>query len=193
MRMAETPSTMLPLGTSLPAFRLEDVVTGRAVSSSAPTPKGALVMFVCNHCPFVVHIRKPLVALANDAVERGLSVFAINSNSAATHPQDGPANMKRWAADDEFRFPFLFDETQDVARAFRAACTPDFFLFDAARTLAYRGRFDGSTPGNRVATTGDELRAAIDAVLDGRAPDAKQLPSVGCSIKWHPISPQGSP
>jgi len=183
--MAETPSKMLPLGTPLPSFRLNDVVTGRPVSSSEASPKGALVMFICNHCPFVVHIRGPLVALANDAVARGLSVFAVNSNSVRTHPQDGPSHMKRLATDEAFRFPFLFDESQDVAKSFHAACTPDFFLFDGQERLVYRGRFDGSTPGNRVPVTGAELKAAIDSVLAGTAPSGEQVPSIGCNIKWN--------
>lgn len=185
--MAQTPSTMLPLGTPLPDFALTDAVGG-AVWSPARLdgPRGVLVMFICNHCPFVVHVRAALVAAAHDALGRGVSVAAINANSAATHPQDGPPHMKALAEAEGWRFPFLFDDTQDVARAFRAACTPDLYLFDASRRLVYRGQLDDARPGNGVPVTGRDLRAAIDAVVEGREVPAAQKPSIGCNIKWHP-------
>ncbi|MBX7098637.1 MAG: thioredoxin family protein [Myxococcaceae bacterium] len=185
--MAATPSTMLPLGTALPPFTLPDAVTGKPVASSGLTgPKGVLVMFICNHCPYVIHIRQQLVALAHRAVDSGLSVVAINANSTRTHPQDGPEHMKSLAQKEGWRFPFLFDETQDVARAFQAVCTPDLFLFDARRSLAYRGQFDDSRPSNGVPVTGKDLGAALDQVLAGKAPAPEQRASIGCNIKWHP-------
>jgi hypothetical protein len=177
---------MLPLGTPLPAVVLPDAVTGRSidVTALAAGKRGALVMFICNHCPFVVHIRRELVAAAHDALDRDVAVAAINSNSTHSHPQDGPPHMAELARTEAWRFPFLFDETQDVARAFDAACTPDLYLFDAAGRLAYRGQFDDSRPGNDVAVTGRDLRAAIEAVARGDAPSPDQRPSIGCNIKW---------
>lgn len=184
--MAETPSSMLPLGTPLPSLRLADPVTGAAVDPAdlARGKQGLLVAFLCNHCPFVKHIRGALVRLAHGALDRGLAVVAVNSNDAAAYPEDGPAEMARLAAAEGWRFPFLFDETQDAARALQAACTPDLFLFDAGLRLAYRGQFDDSRPGNGRPVTGASLQAAVDAVLAGRPPTADQRPSIGCSIKW---------
>ena len=185
--MAATPSTMLPLGTALPRFTLPDAVTGKAVASAELTgAKGVLVMFICNHCPYVIHIRQQLVALAHRALDAGVSVVAINANSTRTHPQDGPDHMKALAQKEGWRFPFLFDETQDVARAFQAVCTPDLFLFDAKRALAYRGQFDDSRPSNGVPVTGKDLAAALEQVLAGKAPAQEQRASIGCNIKWHP-------
>lgn len=183
--MAET-STMLPLGTAMPSFVLPDVVTGRAVDGAAAVAgkRGALVMFVSNHCPFVVHVRAGLVAAAHDALDAGLAVFAINSNSVVSHPQDGPEPMARLARAEGWRFPFLFDETQDIARAFAAACTPDLYVFDGAGKLAYRGQFDDSRPSNGKPVTGRDLRAAVTAVAAGQPVAAEQRPSVGCGIKW---------
>ena len=184
--MAETPSVMLPLGTPLPDFSLVNAVDGTTwTSASAAGKKGALVMFVCNHCPFVVHVRPKMVEVAHEALDKGLAVFAINSNSVVSHPQDGPAHMKELALREHWRFPFLFDETQDVARAFDAACTPDFFVFDTRLRLAYRGQLDDSRPRNGKPVTGADLRAAIDAVATGRTPAADQKPSIGCNIKWN--------
>ncbi len=181
------PSTMLPLGTALPAFTLPNAVDGRAISSaSLGTTRGTLVMFLCNHCPYVIHIRGRLVELANRAVEQGFAVVAINSNSEKTHPQDGPQHMKQLATDGQWRFPFLFDESQSVARAFAAACTPDLFLFDAKQRLVYRGQFDDARPGKPTPVTGKDLQAALDAVLANQLPAADQIPSIGCNIKWHP-------
>jgi hypothetical protein len=154
------------------------------VSALAKGKRGTLVMFICNHCPFVVHVRAGLVAAAHDALDQGLAVVAINSNDQLTYPQDGPEAMAKLARAEKWRFPFLFDETQDVARAFDAQCTPDLYLFDGKGTLAYRGQFDDSRPNNGKPVTGHDLRAAIEAVAAGRAPSEDQKPSVGCSIKW---------
>jgi thiol-disulfide isomerase/thioredoxin len=184
--MAATSSNMLPLGTTLPPFDLTDAITGLSVSDKTVSSQGALVMFICNHCPFVIHIRPQLGKLANSAVARGLSVYAINANSIRTHPQDGPPNMKKLAVEEDWRFPFLFDDTQEVAKRFRAACTPDFYLFNGERKLVYRGQFDDSRPSNGKPVTGADLQAAIDAVLDGHPVPETQRPSIGCNIKWHP-------
>ena len=191
--MAVTPSQMLELGTPCPDFSLEDAVTGRTISRDAVLAEGGgakalLVMFVCNHCPYVIHVRETLTALVHGYMDRGLRAVAINSNSEKTHPQDGPPHMKALAEGLGWRFPFLFDRTQEVAQRFHAACTPDFFLFDAQGRLAYRGQMDDARPGRDVPVTGRDLRAAIDAVLDGRAPSTEQRPSIGCNIKWHPGS-----
>jgi hypothetical protein len=184
--MARTPSTMLPLGTALPPFVLPDAVTGAPVdvAAAARGKRGTLIMFICNHCPFVIHVRATLVEVAHQALDRELAVVAINSNSLATHPQDGPAHMAQLARDEGWRFPFVFDDTQDVARAYHAACTPDLYLFDAGGRLAYRGQLDDSRPGNELPVTGRDLRAAIDAVARGVAPAVDQRPSIGCNIKW---------
>ena len=184
--MAETPSTMLPLGTPAPAFKLADAVTGRLVDDHAEArgKKGLLVAFICNHCPYVKHIRRELVRVAHEALDQGFAVLAVNSNDEKAFPEDGQAAMRQLAREEGWRFPFLFDETQEVARAFHAACTPDLFLFDGALRLAYRGQFDDSRPSNGRPVTGADLRGAIQAVAAGRAPPADQKPSVGCNIKW---------
>lgn len=184
--MSLTPSNMLPLGTKLPVFELTDARTGQQLTSQALSKtNGVLVMFICNHCPFVVHIRKELVRVANEAVELGLQVVAINSNSIESHPQDGPIHMKALAESEGFKFPFLFDENQSVAKTFDAACTPDFFLFDAKHVLVYRGQFDDSRPSNNKPVTGADLRTAIQAVVESRPVTVEQKPSVGCNIKWN--------
>jgi peroxiredoxin len=182
--MPALESQMVPLGTPMPAFDLHDAATGRLVRSSDFADRPVLVMFICNHCPFVVHVRGELARLGRDYRETALAIVAISSNDISTHPQDAPAHMARESRDHGYAFPYCFDETQEVARQFRAACTPDFFLFDAAHRLAYRGQLDGSRPNNKVPVTGADLRLAIDAVLAGRAPVAEQRPSIGCSIKW---------
>jgi hypothetical protein len=181
-----TPSSMLALGTALPAIRLTNAVDGSEidVGKLAAGARGVLVAFICNHCPYVVHLRKELVRVAQDAQTRGIAVVAINSNDADSYPQDGPGPMGRLARDEKWGFPFLFDATQDVARAFRAECTPDLYLFDAEGKLAYRGQFDDSRPSNGKPVTGSDLRAAIDAVLGGKKPSTLQKPSIGCNIKW---------
>ncbi len=185
--MSLTPSTMLALGTPAPDFSLPNAVDGETVALSdfADMP-ALLVMFICNHCPYVVHVREAFKPLYDDFVGRGLGVVAINSNSLQTHPQDGPEHMKDLAEEMGWEFPFCMDESQDVARAYSAACTPDFFLFDGERKLAYRGQLDGARPGNGVPVTGEDLRAAIQAVLDGEPLAEEQVPSIGCNIKWHP-------
>jgi peroxiredoxin len=184
--MPQTPSTMLELGTSLPPVRLVNAVDGSEldVSVLAAGKRGVVVLFICNHCPYVLHMRGELVRVAHEALDLGLAVVAINSNDADSHPQDGPAAMARLAKEEGWRFPFLFDETQEVARAFHAACTPDLFVFDAHGRLAYRGQFDDSRPSNGKPVTGRDLRSAIEAVVAGRAPSLDQRPSVGCNIKW---------
>jgi hypothetical protein len=181
-----TPSSMLSLGTAMPPIRLVNAVDGTEVDVAklAAGAKGVVVAFLCNHCPYVVHLRKEFVRAAHDAIDRGVAVVAINSNDADSYPQDGPGPMARLAKDEKWRFPFLFDASQDVARAFRAECTPDLYLFDAQGKLAYRGQFDDSRPGSGKPVTGRDLRAAIDAVIEGRKPDAAQKPSIGCNIKW---------
>ena len=182
--MAETPSTMLPLGTTAPDFRLPDT-TGRmvALADFADAP-GVLVMFICNHCPFVKHIRAGLALFARDYQPRGLAIVAINSNDVANYPADSPAKMAEEVRSAGYVFPYLYDETQVVAKAYHAACTPDFFLFDRRRSLVYRGQFDDSRPGNRRPVTGADLRAAVDAVLSGAPVPVDQRPSIGCNIKW---------
>ena len=184
--MARTPSTMLPLGTRAPSFSLPDT-DGRTVSLEDFDDQPALlVMFICNHCPFVKHLREALAAFAREYQPRGAAVVAISSNDAETYPDDSPAAMKREVEAFGYTFPYLYDETQEVAKAYQAACTPDFFLFDGDRKLVYRGQFDDSRPGNDVPVTGRDLRAAVDAVLAGRPVPEEQRPSLGCNIKWKP-------
>jgi peroxiredoxin len=184
--MALTESTMeLELGASAPDFALTDVVTGKTVRrDDSRGQKALLVMFICTHCPYVKHVEKGLAALGMDYDGQPLSIVAISSNDAVHYPDDNPAGLKKQAQTLGFRFPYLYDESQSVAKAFHAACTPDFFLFDGDFKLVYRGQFDASRPGNSVPVTGDSLRAAIDAVLAGRAPVNDQRPSIGCNIKW---------
>jgi thiol-disulfide isomerase/thioredoxin len=183
--MAATPSKPLDPGSFLPRFTLTDAVTReRVTSDSVLGHKGTLVMFVCNHCPYVVHIRPELVRAAHEALAQGFGVVAINANSLRTHPQDGPDNMRELAQQEGWRFPFLFDAHQDVARAFDAACTPDLYLFDPASKLAYHGQFDASRPHNGKPVTGEDLRRALAQVAAGETPPLAQTPSVGCNIKW---------
>jgi peroxiredoxin len=185
--MALTPSTMLALGSAAPDFALPNAVDGRTVTLADYEGESALlVMFICNHCPYVQHVRKELVQLAADYAPRGLAVVAINSNSDETYPEDGPEHMKALASGEGWSFPFLFDESQAVARDYRAACTPDFFLFDSARRLVYRGQLDDSRPGNLIPVTGKDLRGAVDALLAGDPAPVDQKPSAGCNIKWKP-------
>ena len=188
--MAATESTMLELGVRAPRFELANTnpnVRGPRVSlDDYAGAKALLVMFVCNHCPYVIHLRGALIEMANDYADQGLEVVAISSNSVQTHPKDGPQEMRLEAESHDFPYAYLYDETQEVARAYRAACTPDFYLFDAEQKLAYRGRFDGSRPKNDIPVTGEDMRAAVDAVLAGDAPGSEQIPSMGCNIKWTP-------
>ncbi len=184
--MARTPSTMLPLGTPAPDFTLPDPRGGSVSLADVRTGEGVLVVFLCNHCPFVKHIREGLAAFARDYRKRGLEVVAISSNDVEAYPEDGPEAMRREAEEAGYDFPYLFDETQEVAKAYRAACTPDFFLFDGIGALVYRGQFDGSRPGNDIPVSGNDLRKAADALLAGEAISKEQVPSVGCNIKWKP-------
>jgi hypothetical protein len=184
--MVRTPSTMLPLGTVAPGFSLPNI-DGRVVDlAQAAGPKGTVVMFICNHCPFVKHVADQLAALGRDVMPRGIGIVAISSNDVSTHPADSPEQMVHEAEDRGYAFPYLYDESQSVAQAYHAACTPDFFLFDGARKLVYRGQLDASRPGNDIPVTGVDLRAAIDAVLAGKPVAGEQRPSLGCNIKWKP-------
>jgi peroxiredoxin len=177
---------MLALGTALPAFRLPDL-DGRLVSPDDVRDAPALLIaFICPHCPFVRHIRHEFARVAREYQARSVAVIAINSNDIEEFPEDGPDGMRQEARETGYTFPYLFDESQEVAKAFRAACTPDLFLFDTSRTLVYRGQFDNSRPRNTVAVSGSDLRAACDALLEGRQVPAVQTPSIGCNIKWKP-------
>ncbi len=185
--MALTESTMLELGAPAPDFSLKDVVSGRTFSLDDVTKeKGVLVMFLCSHCPYVIHIHKALGALGREYVDRQVGVVGICSNDPVTQPQDSPRNLQKQAAEQGFFFPYLLDATQDVAKAYKAACTPDLYLFDSDRKLVYRGQFDGSRPGNDIPVTGVDLRAALDALIAGDPISANQTPSIGCNIKWKP-------
>ena len=184
--MVRTPSTMLPLGTVAPDFELPNV-DGRILSlADVAGPKGTVVMFICNHCPFVKHVADQLATLGREYMPRGVGFAAISSNDVATHPADSPEQMIHEAEERGYPFPYLYDETQDVAKAYHAACTPDFYLFDGARKLVYRGQLDPSRPGSGVPVTGSDLRGAIDALVAGKPPVSVQTPSLGCNIKWKP-------
>jgi len=185
--MAATESTMLGLGTSAPEFHLPDVVSGKTVSPGTLSGgKALLVVFISPHCPYVKHIQDGIAAMARDYSREDLRMVAISSNDAAQYPDDAPEGLRRMALELGFDFPFCFDETQETAKAYRAACTPDFFLFDGGRKLVYRGQFDDARPRNAVPVTGADLRAAIDAVLAGNPVSERQKPSLGCNIKWKP-------
>lgn len=180
-------SAMLPIGTTAPPFDLLDVVTGQRYSlDSFATRTGLLVMFICRHCPYVVHVEQELARLGHDYQETNLGIIAISSNDAKNYPDDAPPKLKEMAIRLGFTFPFCHDETQEVAKAYRAACTPEFYLFDRDRRLAYHGQLDDSRPGNHKPITGRDLRTAIQAVLSGKPIEGNQRPSIGCSIKWKP-------
>jgi peroxiredoxin len=182
--MVRTPSTMLPLGTVAPDFSLPNV-DGRIMSfADAAGPRGTVVMFICNHCPFVKHVADQVAALGRDCMGQGVGLVAISANDVSLHPADSPEQMVREAEDRGYVFPYLYDETQEVAKDYHAACTPDFYLFDAENKLVYRGQLDASRPGNETPVTGRDLRAAIAALLAGQPPVADQIPSLGCNIKW---------
>jgi peroxiredoxin len=189
--MAAT-STMLPLGTEAPEFKLADVISGRTVTLDDFEDRSALlVMFICRHCPYVAHVRPALAELGREHSSSGLGIVAISANDPDAYPEDAPESLAAEAVEAGYVFPYLFDETQEVAKAYTAACTPDFFLFDGDRRLVYRGQLDGSRPGNGIRVTGEDLRTAIDAVLERRAVPEDQRPSVGCSIKWRPGNEPG--
>ena len=180
-------SVMLPLGTPAPPFALCDVVSGQVYSLDSFTEKAALlVMFLCRHCPYVEHVQDGLAKIGQDYQDTGLGIVGISSNDPAHYPDDAPERLKEMAQRLHFRFPFCFDETQEVAKVYKASCTPDFYLFDAQRRLVYRGQLDDSRPGNNRPVTGRDLRAAINAVLVGKPVDSNQKASIGCSIKWKP-------
>jgi len=180
--MAATESEMLELGTTAPEFALPD--PDGNVHSLGEGKKAYVVMFICNHCPFVKHIREELAHFSRDYLSQSVSIVAINSNDVTTHPGDSPEKMKEEAATWGYEFPYLFDESQEVAKSYHAACTPDFYLFDADKKLVYRGQLDGSRPGNDVPVTGRDLRDALDALLSGQPVPEQQIPSIGCNIKW---------
>lgn len=183
--MPKTASTMLELGTIAPDFQIPDVVSGKTISlADFADQKALLVIFASPHCPFVQHIKYELAQLGQDYLDRGLAIVAISSNDPIQYPDDAPEKVKEFAESLSFNFPFGFDETQAVAKAYQAACTPDFFLFDADRKLVYRGQLDDSRPGNSIPVTGQDLRSAINAVLADQSVDSEQHPSIGCNIKW---------
>ena len=176
---------MLPLGTVAPDFKLPDTISGKEISlSDIKSDKATVVMFLCNHCPYVIHVNPEIVRIVADYKPKGVAFVGISSNDVVNYPQDAPDKMTKHAAEVGYDFPYLYDETQEVAKAYDAACTPDFYVFDGDMKLVYRGRIDGSRPGNDLPMTGEDLRAAIDAVLEGRTVSAKQYPSAGCNIKW---------
>ena len=183
--MALTESYMLPLKTEAPSFSLTNVVSGQKESlKQLKGSSGTLIIFMCNHCPYVVHLMDAIVNTANKFSEIGVNTIAISSNSIISHPQDGPENMKNLALEKEFSFPYLFDDTQEVAHAYKAACTPDFYLFDSELSLYYRGRYDDSRPGNDQPITGKDLHQACTSMLTGEPTESLQYPSMGCNIKW---------
>jgi peroxiredoxin len=183
--MVKTASTMLALGTPAPEFHLPDTVSGESISLDSFTgQKALLVMFICRHCPFVKHVQAELAKLGQDYANAGLGIVAISANDAQNYPDDAPNSLKTMATELGFTFPLCYDETQEVAKTYTAACTPDFFLFDGDRALVYRGQLDDSRPGNGKPVTGKDLREAIDAVLGDRPVPSEQKPSIGCNIKW---------
>ncbi len=185
--MALTPSTMLSLGTEAPSFQLPDVVSEQNISlDTFANQKGLLVMFICQHCPFVKHVKHELAKIGDDYISQGLGIVAISANDVANHPDDSPEKLKLMAQTEGFNFPVCYDETQAIAKAYQAACTPDFFLFDAQKKLVYRGQLDDSRPGNNIPVTGKDLRNAIEAVLAAQEVSPEQKSSIGCNIKWKP-------
>ncbi len=183
--MSRTPSNMLPLGTVAPEFSLKDTVTEKTVNLQAlKGDKGTVIMFICNHCPFVKHVNPEIVKLAAEYEKKGIGFIAISSNDVENYPQDAPDLMKENAKQMGYTFPYLYDATQETAKAYKAACTPDFYLFDTDLELVYRGQLDDSRPGNGHPLTGRDLRSALDALLEGKEIDQDQKPSIGCNIKW---------
>ncbi|MGF1589976.1 MAG: thioredoxin family protein [Pleurocapsa sp.] len=185
--MVKTASTMLPLGTAAPAFQLPDVVSGETISlTTFADRKALLLMFICQHCPFVKHVQLELAKIGHDYSQKPLGIVAISANDVANYPDDSPEKLKEMAQTLHFNFPVCYDESQEVSKSYTAACTPDFFLFDADGKLAYRGQLDDSRPSTDIPVTGKDLRQAIDAVLQDQAIDFEQKPSIGCNIKWKP-------
>lgn len=183
--MVMTPSNMLPLGTQAPDFNLLDTVSDEAKTlADVSSDKATVIMFICNHCPFVIHVQPELVKLANDYQAKGIAFVAISSNDADSYPEDAPDQMKQEALDHAYTFPYLYDESQEVAKAYQAACTPDLYIFDGKNALVYRGQLDDSRPGNDAPLDGHDIRNALDAMLAGKAVAQEQKPSVGCNIKW---------
>lgn len=183
--MAQTPSNMLPLGTKAPNFILLDTISDKRVSlKDLKGKKATVIMFICNHCPFVIHINETLVSLADIYTKKGISFIAISSNDVLKYPQDGPDKMKIHAEIEKYPFPYLYDETQEVAKAYDAACTPDFYVFKEDLKLVYRGQLDASRPGNGIAVTGNDLKNAMDCILEEKDNKEVQKPSIGCNIKW---------
>ncbi len=183
--MANTLSKMLPLGTQAPVFELPDTVSNLNFSlESLKGNKGTVIMFICNHCPFVIHVNSEIVAIANAYEKKGIKFIAISSNDVVKYPQDGPEKMKIHAKNENYPFPYLYDESQEVAKAYDAACTPDFFLFNSNLQLSYRGQLDNSRPGNNIPVTGEDLRHALDCVINNTKNARIQKPSIGCNIKW---------
>lgn len=185
--MVKTASTMLSLGTTAPEFQLPDVVSGKTISLDTFTgSKALLVMFICQHCPFVIHIKSELAKIGQDYSQQPLGIVAISANDVANYPDDSPEKLKQMAEEFNFNFPVCYDESQEVSKAYTAACTPDFFLFDRDNKLAYRGQLDDSRPSTDIPVTGKDLRSAIDAVLQNQKIEVEQKPSIGCNIKWKP-------
>ncbi|OGU40338.1 MAG: alkyl hydroperoxide reductase [Ignavibacteria bacterium GWB2_35_12] len=183
--MSATPSNMLPLGIAAPVFTLFDTVSGNTLSlGELKSALATVIMFLCNHCPYVKHINSELVSLSNNYLLKGISFIGISSNDVENYPEDSPESMKLTAEELGYKFPYLFDESQEVAKAYKAACTPDFYVFDKDLKLVYRGQFDDSRPGNGMAVTGSDIRSALDNILAGKHVSQEQKPSIGCNIKW---------
>jgi peroxiredoxin len=183
--MSPTPSTMLPLGTIAPSFQLLDVTTNKMLSlTDCQSPIATVIMFICNHCPYVKHLQEKLVVIATHYMQQNIQFIAINSNDTVAYPEDNPLEMKKIAIEKHYPFPYLFDETQTIAKAYHAACTPDFYVFDSALRCVYRGRFDAATPRNTVPVTGKDLTDALEAILTKQPINSEQIQSIGCNIKW---------
>jgi thiol-disulfide isomerase/thioredoxin len=183
--MANTPSNMLPLGTKAPSFELRDTITDKTLTLDVlKGDMGTVIMFICNHCPFVIHVNPEIAKMAREYQGKGIAFIAISSNDTVNYPQDAPHLMKKKALEADYTFPYLYDETQEVAKAYDAACTPDFYVFDKSLCLVYRGQLDDSRPGNRIPVSGIDLRKAIEALLQGNKINPIQKPSIGCNIKW---------
>ena len=188
--MSLTPSTMIPLGTPAPDFALPDTVSGKTLSlQELKSDKGTVILFICNHCPYVKHVQQEIVRVALDYQSKGTRFIAISSNDVVNYPEDAPDKMKEVALSLNYPFPYLYDESQEVAKAYRAACTPDIYVFDSELKCVYRGQFDDSRPGNRMPVTGKDLRKALDQVVSGNPVGPNQKPSVGCNIKWKNADP----